>query len=141
MKEGKMKEFVLIFRMDIMTKEAQPSPEQMKLYMTQWMEWINDISAQGKLADGGNHLSRSGKVLRPKNSMTDEPYVSNKESVAGYIIILAKDIDDAVHIAKKCPILQGEGTSVEVRETATPETMRTARRTTNRERRLLENTS
>jgi len=126
-----MKEFVLIFRMDITTEEIQPSPEQMKLYMTQWMEWINDISAQNKLADGGNHLSRSGKVLRPKNVMIDEPYTANRESVAGYIIILAKDIDDAVQIAEKCPILQGEGTSVEVRETATPATMRTTKRTTN----------
>ena len=127
-----MKEFVLIFRMDITTEEIQPSPEQMKLYMTQWMEWINDISAQNKLADGGNHLSRSGKVLRPKNVMIDEPYTANRESVAGYIIILAEDIDDAVQIAEKCPILQGEGTSVEVRETATPETMRAQKRTTSR---------
>ena len=46
------------------------------------------------------------------------------ESVTGYIIILAKDIADAVHIAKKCPILQCEGTSVEVRETVTPWTMK-----------------
>lgn len=124
-----MKEFVLIFRMDIMTKEVQPSPEQMKLYMTQWMGWIKDISAHGQLAEGGNHLSKSGKVLRSKNVMSEEPYSVNKESVAGYIIILAKDIDDAVSIARKCPILQGEGTSVEVRETATPETMRKTKRT------------
>jgi hypothetical protein len=106
--------------MDITTKEALPSPEQMKLYMTQWIEWINDISDKGQLADGGNHFSRSGKVLRPKNVMTDKPYTVNKESVAGYIIILAENIDDAIRIAKKCPILQGEGTSVEIRELATP---------------------
>jgi len=124
-----MKEFVLLFRMDITTKEAQPSPGQMKLYMTQWMEWINDISAQGQLANGGNHLLFSGKVLRPKNVIIDEPYISNKESVAGYIIILAKDIDDAVFIAKKCPILQGEGTSVEIRETATPQNIKEIERT------------
>jgi len=46
------------------------------------------------------------------------------ESVTGYIIILAKDIAVAVHIAKKCPILQGEGTSVVVRETFIPWTMK-----------------
>ena len=115
-----MKEFVLIFRMDITTEEIQPSSEQMKIYMSQWMEWINEISAQNKLAGGGNHLSKSGKVLRPKNAMVDGPYTVNGESVAGYIIIHAKDIDDAVLIAKKCPILNGEGTSVEVRETENP---------------------
>jgi len=114
-----MKKFVLIFRMDITTEEIQPLEEQMKIYMDQWMEWINDITAHGQLADGGNHLSKSGKVLRSKNVMTDGPYTVNKESVAGYIIIMAEDINDAIRISQKCPILQGEGTSVEVRETET----------------------
>ena len=116
-----MKEFVLIFRMDIISREAQPSPEQMKLYMEDWMKWINEISASGQLAQGGNHLSStSAKVIRPQRDVIDGPYSINNESVAGYIIVLAKDIDEAVGIAKKCPILQGEGTSVEVRETANP---------------------
>jgi hypothetical protein len=117
-----MKEYVLIFRMDITTRGAQPSPEQMKLYMVQWMEWIGDISSQGKLADGGNHLSQAGKVLRKGNAVSEKPYTKNRESVAGYIIIYAKSITDAVRIARKCPILEGEGTSVEVRETANPKT-------------------
>ena len=127
-----MKEFLLIFRMDITTKDAQPTPDQMKVYMTQWMEWINYISAKKQLADGGNHLSKKGKVLRSKGIINDEPYTVNKESVAGYVIVLAKNIDDAVRIASKCPILQGEGTSVEVRETATPESMNSTNRTKNR---------
>ncbi|MBL7777896.1 MAG: hypothetical protein JNK66_06280 [Chitinophagales bacterium] len=41
--------------------------------------------------------------------------------IAGYIIILAKNLDEATKIAKKCPILNGQNTSVEIRETATPE--------------------
>ncbi|MBF0548783.1 MAG: transcription initiation protein [Candidatus Riflebacteria bacterium] len=110
-----MKEFLLIFRMDITTKETQPSREQMKEYMVQWMDWIKGISLQGQLASGGNHLISSGKVLR-KDQVIDGPYVANKESVAGYIIILAKDEDDAIRIAKKCPILMGDKTSVEIRE-------------------------
>jgi hypothetical protein len=118
--------------MDITTEEKQPSPEQMKLYMTQWSEWTNGISARGRLAEGGNHLSGNGKVLRPGNVVVDEPYTANGESVAGYILVLAEDIDGAVRIAEKCPILQGEGTSVEVRETATPGTTRTAERAASR---------
>ena len=115
-----MKEFVLLFRMDILTKSAQPSPEQMKVYMEQWMNWINDISAKGQLADGGNHFHPTGKLLKPANEIEDTPYVANNESVAGYIIILARDMDEAISIGKECPILQGEGTSVEIRETAAP---------------------
>jgi len=126
-----MKEYLLIFRMDITTKEAQPSEEQMKLYMEQWMKWINKIASKNQLADGGNHLMPSGKVLRKDDVVDGKPYISNKESVAGYIIILAKDINDAVQIAKKCPILDGDGTSVEVRETATPEIMKKTKRVKN----------
>jgi hypothetical protein len=128
--QHQMKEFALIFRMDITTKESQPSPEQMKLYMTQWMKWINEISSNGQLANGGNHFLPNGKVIRPKNTITDGPYSANKESVAGYILVLAKDIKDAVSIAEKCPILQGEGTSVEIRETATPQNIKSVERTT-----------
>jgi hypothetical protein len=115
-----MKKYVLLFRMDIITESARPTAAQMQSYMASWMEWIDAITAKGQLAEGGNHLSREGKLLRPKNKMADGPYVANKESVAGYIIIQAKSMNEAVSIAKRCPILEGEGTSVEVRETAQP---------------------
>jgi len=111
-----MNEFVLMFRMDIITKEAQPTPEQMEIYMKQWEEWINDIAIQNKLADGGNHLSSEGRVLKPNNVITDGPYTEKRESIAGYIIIKATNFDEAVALAKDCPILQGGGTSVEVRK-------------------------
>jgi len=114
-----MKEFVLLFRMDITTKEAQPTGEQMELYMAQWMEWINDIAARGLLVNGGKHLSSSGKMIRRNNVISDVPYTANNESVAGYILILAEDMERALIIAEKCPVLQGEGTSVEIRETDT----------------------
>jgi len=123
-----MKEFVLMFRMDITAPEAQPTAEQMEVYMKDWMEWINDISTHGQLADGGNHLSNSGTVLRSNDRMIEEPYTSNNESVSGYILILAKNVKDAVSIARKCPILSGEGTSVEVRETATPGNIQSTKR-------------
>jgi len=111
-----MKEFVLLFRMDITTEDAQPSKEQMNIYMQHWMEWINNIADKGQLADGGNHLSKQGRVLKPHNTVAEGPYVSDQISVAGYIIILAKNLNDATKIAEKCPILDGENTSVEIRE-------------------------
>lgn len=115
-----MKTYVLIFRMDITTPEAQPTAEMMQEYMKQWMHWIHDIAAKNQLADGGNHFSPvAARVLRPNNGLTEGPYTKDKESVAGYIIVLAKDLEEATLIAQKCPILDGEGTSVEIRETAT----------------------
>ncbi len=115
-----MKEFVLLFRMDITNKAAQPTKKQMETYMQKWMEWINEIADNNQLADGGNHFSRQGRVLKPNNEIIDTPYTADNNSVAGYIIVLAKNLDDATKIAKKCPILYGQNTSVEIRETATP---------------------
>jgi len=86
--------------------------------LKQWEEWINDITVQNKLADGGNHLSTEGRVLKPNNVITDGPYTEKRESIAGYIIIKATNFDEAINIAKGCPILQGKGTSVEVRKVA-----------------------
>lgn len=111
-----MKEFVLMFRMDITTKDTQPLKEQMNIYMQQWMAWINNIDGKGQLADGGNHFTKQGRVLKPHNSVIEGPYVSDNNSVAGYIIIMAKSLNDATKIAEKCPILNGENTSVEIRE-------------------------
>ncbi|MDY0086773.1 MAG: hypothetical protein RBR84_12705 [Bacteroidales bacterium] len=115
-----MKEFVLLFRMDITTETAQPSKEQMEIYMQQWMGWINEIAAYGQLADGGNHFSRQGRVLKPNNQLLERPHTVENNSVAGYIIVLAESLDGATLIARKCPILNGQNTSVEIREVATP---------------------
>ena len=115
-----MKTFVLLFRMDITDPKKQPSKKQMEQYMRQWMLWINEIEDNGQLANGGNHLSREGRVLKPKGQITHKPYTEDTMSVAGYIILTADSIDEATNIAAKCPILNGDQTSVEIRETALP---------------------
>lgn len=114
-----MKTYILLFRLDILSKEAQPTKEQMELFMQQWMTWLDDIARKGRLAEGGNHLQYSGKVIKPGGIVLDQPYSANSESVAGYIIVMAKNIDEAAKIAAKCPILNGsDKNSVEIREAA-----------------------
>jgi hypothetical protein len=110
-----MDEFVLFFRMDIITKDAQPSPEQLQVYMKQYHDWVGGIAAQNKFV-GGKGLSTEGRVLKPHKVITDGPFAEIKESIAGYIIIRAKDFDEAVRLSKGCPMLNGEGNSVEVRK-------------------------
>lgn len=80
---------------------------------------MDDISAKGQLAEGGNHLQYSGRVVKPGGVILNQPYSANSESVAGYIRVLAKNMDDVTHIAEKCPILNGsDRNSVEIREAA-----------------------
>jgi hypothetical protein len=110
-----MDEYLLLMRLDIISKEAQPSPEQLQVYMKQYQDWVGGIAAQNKFG-GGTGLSTEGKVLKSNNVITDGPYAEIKESIAGFIIVKAASFDEAVTMAKACPILQGEGNSVEVRK-------------------------
>lgn len=102
-------------RLNLLMKEAPPSPEQLEDYMRKYHDWVGGIAAQNKFV-GGTALSTEGKVIRPKNMITDGPFAEVKEWIAGFITIRAKDFDEAVSMAGKCPILYGEGNSVEVRK-------------------------
>lgn len=110
-----MDEYLILMRLDLITKEAQPSPEQMQVYMKQYQDWVGSIAAQNKFV-GGTALSMEGRVIKPKNVITDGPFAEIKESIAGFITIRAKDFEEAVSMAGLCPILGGEGNSVEVRK-------------------------
>jgi hypothetical protein len=52
------------------------------------------------------------------NIVTNGPFGDIKETIGGYIIVRAESVDEAVEFAKGCPVLQGEGNSVEVRKIA-----------------------
>jgi hypothetical protein len=109
-----MDEYIIIMRLDLITKGAQPSPEQMQIYMKMYHDWVEEIAARNQFV-GGKGLSTEGRVVKPGNAVTDGPYAELKEAVAGFIIVKAKNFDDALEMAQRCPILQGENT-VEVRK-------------------------
>ena len=109
-----MNDFLLIFRLDEQAA-GQRSPEEMQANMKKWMDWMGGIAAQNKLADRGNRLHTSGKVLKGNNVITDGPYTEIKETVGGYTMIKADSLEEAAELAKGCPVLLAGG-SVEVRE-------------------------
>jgi len=94
------------------------SPEQMQIWMKQTMDWIGSIAAQNKFSGGTGLPFEDAKVVRPHNIVTKGPFGEIKETIGGYIIVKADSIDEAVEFAKGCPVLQGEGNSVEVRKVA-----------------------
>lgn len=110
-----MEEYLLLMRLDILTKEAQPSPEQMQEYMKMYRDWVGGIAAQGKFVKGTG-LSTEGKVAHSGGIVTDGPFAELKESLAGFIIVKAESFVDALAMAQDCPILGGAGNTVEVRK-------------------------
>ncbi len=110
-----MKEFVLIFR-TTPNPDFKPSAEQVQQMMTTWMNWMQNIAAQNKLASNGSRLGfANAKVVRPNNVVTDGPFTEIKEFINGYIVVKTDSVDEAVEIAKECPIVIVGGGSVEVR--------------------------
>lgn len=113
-----MDEYLLLMRLDIITKDAQPSPEQMQVYMKQYQDWVGGIAAQNKFVKG-TALSTEGKVVKQGPVTTDGPYAEIKESIAGFITVRAASFEEAAEMARACPILGGAGNSVEVRKLVT----------------------
>lgn len=111
-----MEQFALIFRHDDGKKVA--SPEQIQIWMKQTMDWVGGIAAQDKFVSGTGLPFEDARVVKSNNMVTNGPFGDIKETIGGLIIVKAETIDEAVEFAKGCPVLQGEGNSVEVRKIA-----------------------
>jgi hypothetical protein len=114
-----MEEFALIMRHQDGKKVA--SPEQIQQWMKQTMDWIGGIAAQGKFVSGTGLPFDDAKVVMNKNSkkvVTNGPFGEIKETIGGMIIVKAASANEAAEFAKGCPVLEGEGNSVEVRKIA-----------------------
>ncbi len=104
-----MSEFTYLFR----GRETSASPEQMQKTMEQWVAWFKDLGAKGHLKDPGHPLEHTGKVVKGKQKIVnDGPYAEAKDVVGGYIVIQAKDLEQAAEIAKglsdpRCRRLRG----------------------------------
>jgi len=101
-----MEKFIYLFRGDM---DHSQSNEEMQARTQKWLEWISQLRKSG-IYLGGDPLVPTGKQLEgKKKTVTDGPFVESKEMVSGYIMILAKDIDEAVEISKGCPIFEVDG--------------------------------
>lgn len=109
-----MNEFLLVFRRDYITKEIQPSPEQLQAHLNRWRNWFSSLEAQGRLARPLQPWDARGRVLKHDKTITDGPYAEIKESIGGFIVIKAASYEEALEVAQGAPILELGGT-VEIR--------------------------
>src|SRR5437867_640431 len=113
-RRSKMAKFMYLFRSNP-TAYRSMSPEQMQQNMKKWMDWKDTLEKNHHIKQLGERLDGTGKVVRGKaKTVTDGPYVEVKDFVQGYVLVEAKDMDQALELAKGCPILEGDGT-VEIR--------------------------
>ena len=109
-----MKKFMLLFRNNPDANKSL-SPEQMQQLMKKWMDWRDKLEKNGHSQVAGDRLDWAGKVVRGKSkSVTDGPFVEVKDFVQGYMLLEAKDLDQALQLSLGCPALESDG-SVEIR--------------------------
>jgi hypothetical protein len=111
-----MNEYALIMRHEDGTKIA--SPEQMQIWMKQTMDWIGSIAAQNKFVSGTGLPFDDARVVHSNKMVTNGPFGEIKETIGGFIVVRAESADEAAEFAKGCPVLQGEGNTMEVRRIA-----------------------
>ena len=109
-------EYLLLFRGAQWDKGL--SPEQLQKTVDQFMAWFERLKQEG-IVKGGQPLERTGKVVSGRGGRTvaDGPFAESKEAVGGYFLLQVDSLEQAVAIAKQCPILEF-GSTVEVRPVA-----------------------
>ena len=107
-------EYLLLFRGTNWPKDL--SPEEIQNAIAKFTSWFERLEGEGKVKSG-RPLEHHGKIVKGRNTVVDGPFSESKEAIAGFFIIQADSLEEAVQIAKDCPSLDN-GQTVEVRAIA-----------------------
>ena len=111
-----MQKFLLIYRTPCANEpEVQPSPEQMQAMFARWDAWKSKFKSN--ITDLGDALKPGGRQLKG-GVVTDGPYIESREVVGGYTVISAESYEQALVVARECPITSVPGGRIEIRELA-----------------------
>lgn len=91
------------------------SPEQLQKHMEHGGAYIGNLM-KGGILKNANPIEKSGsRIVTETNGMLqDVPFNDTKEVVAGFFHINAKDLEEAVSIAKENPIFNDISARIEV---------------------------
>lgn len=94
------------------------SPAKLQSVMTDFYAWVEKLEKDGILR-GAQPLMEEGKIVTGAKgaSVTDGAFAESKESIAGYFLLDVPTMDEALRLARACPILD-HGAQIEVRPIA-----------------------
>lgn len=89
------------------------TPEAIAAHQQHWKSWMGQW--QSKLR-GGRGLTLNGKLIKGRDArVSDGIHQVGSEIVGGFLLLTADSLDEAVEIARGCPIYEFDGYA-EVRE-------------------------
>jgi hypothetical protein len=108
-------EFLLVLSEDV---ELVATEEDHQRLVQQTGEYVMRLVGQGRVRGGGLlRPAAAAKAVRSRGGsmrVLDGPFAEGKEVIAGYLVIEADSLDEAVKIASDCP--NAAVGSVEVRQ-------------------------
>ena len=104
-------EYLLLIRNNAWYQDLTPG--EIEEAMGRFTAWFEKLNREGKVKSS-DPLAAAGKTITNRNTITDGPFAESKEAVAGFFVVQAVSLDEAVDIAKGCPGLE-YGQTVEVR--------------------------
>src|ERR1700754_4899760 len=108
-----MADFLLIYCRNHDLLEEQPSPQQLQNSISEWRRWFRAIDVQnGKIKPF--YFCASDGIVVQLRKISIGFHVEVKESMRGFIFLQAANYEEAVEIARNCPILQLGG-NIEIR--------------------------
>jgi hypothetical protein len=108
-----MKDFLLILRTEG-SVWTDLSPEQLQDHMQNGGAYIGKLMKDGKLKSA-NPVDKGSRIVTSVNGiLKDGPFNESKEVIAGYFLVQAEDMNEAVGIAKANPIFNDISTKIEV---------------------------
>lgn len=110
-----MSQFMLFIRNGDEPNEL--SPEEIQQAIQRFSAWARKLREQGKLIAAEKLKDNEGLMLNARNGqiVVDGPFAETKETIGGYFIIEAGNLEEAIEITKECPALS-QGGKVELRE-------------------------
>ncbi|MEL6968703.1 MAG: YciI family protein [Bacteroidota bacterium] len=95
-----MKQYLILLKGK---KELDYSPDKLQERLEAYRKWAFDL---GDTYVIGQRLERSGVHFKDKGEvLTDGPFLEAKEIIAGYVIINASSLDQAIGITKTLPLI------------------------------------
>jgi hypothetical protein len=116
--EGKLKYLCLIYQDEQILKSMPPS--EYDALVAETLDYDEELRQRGHYLYSNAleyvETATSIRVRGEKLSITDGPFVETKEQLGGYILIEARDLNEAIRVAAKMPPARIGG--VEVRPIA-----------------------
>ena len=118
-----MQEFMLLIR-NQKDHQSEFTPEMQEEFVRKCEVYIGNLKKNGNLK-AAQPMVKQGKMLsNPNNAWEEGPFNENKEVIVGYYHILARDLEEAIEIAKGNPEFAYTPTArVEVRPLKTVESI------------------